>query len=65
MVKTTDESMGSIRFHTTPKGDLPHYSYTVRNPESLEVEIKNVACSRLGTMSYLDTQNAKEDMKAK
>ena len=27
VVKTDDESMSAIRFRTTPKGDLPHYSY--------------------------------------
>ena len=33
--KTADESMSAIQFHTTPKGDLPHYSYIFRKPEAL------------------------------
>ena len=41
--KMADESMSSIRFHTTPKGDLPHYTYIFRNPEPLGTEMKNVA----------------------
>ena len=46
-----------------PKGDLPHYSYIFRKPEPLGVDIKNVACSRLGNMFHLDTQKGKEAMK--
>ena len=52
-VKSTDESMSSIRFCTTPKGNLPHYYYIFRNMKSLGTEINNVACSRLGAMLYL------------
>ena len=53
VVKTVDESMSVIRFRTTPKGDLPHYSYIFRKTEPLCIEIKNVACSRLGNMLHL------------
>ena len=58
-----DESMGDIRFCTTPKGDLPHHSYIFRSLEILGTCVNNVACSRLGTMLYLDIQKGKEDMK--
>ena len=61
--KTADESMSSIRFRTTPKGDLPHYSYIFRKPEPLGTEMKNVACSRLGTMLHLEIQKGKEATK--
>ena len=49
-------SMSTIQFCTNPRGDLPHYSYVFRKPEPLGTDIKNVACSRLGTMLYLDIQ---------
>ena len=62
MEKTADESMIAINFFTTPKGDLPHYSYIFRNPEKLGTEMKNVVCSRLGNMLYLEIQKVKEAM---
>ena len=31
-LKVGDESMSKIRFRTTEKGNLPHLSYTFRNP---------------------------------
>ena len=61
--KTADESMSAIRFRTTPKGDLPHYSYIFRKPEPLWTGMKNVACSRLGEMLHLAIQKGKEAMK--
>ena len=61
--KTVDESMSAIRFRTTPKGDLPHYSYIFRNLDPLRTKMKNVVCSRLGTMLRLDIQKGKEAMK--
>ena len=41
--KTADESMSAIRFFTTPKVDLPHYSYIFRKPEPLGTEMNNFA----------------------
>ena len=61
--KNSDDSMSAIRFRTTPKGDLRHYSYIFRKPEPLGTEMKNVACSRLGKMLHLEIQNGKEAMK--
>ena len=61
--KTADESISAIRFGTTPKGDLPHYSYIFRKPEPLGTEMKNVVCSSLGNMLHLDIQKGKEAMK--
>ena len=34
--------MISIQCFTTPKGDLPYYSYIFRKPETLDNEMKNV-----------------------
>ena len=59
VVKTAGESMGDISFRITPKGDLPHYYYTLRDPDPLGTEIKNVAFSRLGTMLHLEIQKEK------
>ena len=56
VVKPSYESMSSIHFCTTPKGDLPNYSYMFRHPEHLGTDIKNVACSRLGNRLHLDIQ---------
>ena len=64
VVITADESISVIRFHTTPKGDLPHYSYIFSKPEPLGTEIKILACSRLGAMLHLEIQKRKEAMKA-
>ena len=61
--KNVDESMSAIRFHTTLKGDLMHYSYIFSKPEPLVPEMKNVANSRLGTMLHLEIQQGKEAMK--
>ena len=55
--------MSAIRFCTIPKGDLPHYYFIFGNPELLVTEMKNMACSRLGTMLHLEIQKGKEDMK--
>ena len=53
--KTADESMSAIRFFTTPKGYLPHYSFILRKLDTLGTEMKNVVCLRLGTMLNLYT----------
>ena len=37
-------------------------SYIFRKPKPLGTEMKNMACSRLGTMLHLDTQKGKEDI---
>ena len=55
--------MSAIQFRTTPKGDLPHYSYIFRKPVPLGTEMKNVECSRLGTMLHLEIQKGKKAMK--
>ena len=55
--------MSAIRFRTTPKGDLPHYSYIFRKPEPLGTEMKNVTCSRLGMMLHLEIKKGKEATK--
>ena len=59
----SDESMSAIRFHNTPKGNLPHYSYICGNQDTLGTEINNMACYRLGVMLHLDIQKGKEAMK--
>ena len=53
-------SISVIQFWTTPKGDIPYYSYICRNPYLLRTELKNVVCSRLGTMLYLYIEKGKE-----
>ena len=58
-----DESLSAIHFCTTPKGDLPHYSYIFRNMEPLGKYIKKIYCSRLGNVLYLDIQKGKKALK--
>ena len=55
--------MSAIRFCTTPKGDLPHYSYIFRKTKPLGEYINNVAYYSLGTMLHIDIENWEEDMK--
>ena len=55
--------MGAILFSTNPEGDLPHYSYIFRNPDPLDTDMKNILCSRLGTMLHLDIQKGKKATK--
>ena len=50
--KVSDESISVVRFLTNTKGDLPHYLFIFRNPDSLGRN--NVACSRLGNIFYLE-----------
>ena len=61
--KMADESMSAIKYFTTPKGDLLHYSYIFRKSEPLAIEMKNVACSRFGTLLHIETQKWKEAVK--
>ena len=63
VVNISDESMSTIRFCTTPKSGLPHYSYIFKNTEPLGEKIKHVYCSRLGSMLHLDIQKGEEAMK--
>ena len=55
--------MSAIRFFTTPKGYLPHYSYIFRNPEPLGIEMKNMDCYMLRIMLYPDTLKGNGAMK--
>ena len=56
--------MGSIRFWTTPKFDLTHYSFIFRKPDPLGSELKNSACSRLEVTLYIEIKKGKCAMKA-
>ena len=58
-----DESMSAIQFFTTPKGDLPHYSFIFSNMEPVGTEMKNFVCLRLGKILHLEIQKGKEAMK--
>ena len=42
-LKVGDDSMSTIRFCTTSKGDLPHFDYILCNAEPLGMEFKTVA----------------------
>ena len=57
--KCGDELMSAISFWITPKGDIPHYSYILRNPEPLGVDLKKAACYWLWIMLCLEIQNKK------
>ena len=49
-LKAGYESTSAIRFRTTAKGNLPHLSYILRQPEPLGKELKTVACSVTGAL---------------
>ena len=44
-MKFSDESMKAIHFWTTSNGDLPHFSWILRNKEPLGTEFNNAICS--------------------
>ena len=62
-LKVGDESMSVIRFRTTAKGNLPHLSNILRNPEPLGTEFKTVACSVTGYLIFIEVQRGKEGVK--
>ena len=47
----------------SPLKVLFHYNPIFRKPDPLGKEIKNVACSRLDTILYLEIQKVEEAMK--
>ena len=55
--------MSAIRFRTTTKGNLPHLSDILRNPEPLGTEFKTVACSFTGALILIEVQRGKEGIK--
>ena len=55
--------MSAMQFRITPQGDLPHYSCIFRKPEPLGEDMKNVACSRVGSMLHLEIQTGTEAVK--
>ena len=62
-LKVGYESMSAIRFHTTAKGNLPHLSYILRNPEPLGTEFKTVACYVTGDLILIELNRGKEGTK--
>ena len=49
-----------ISYH--PKGYIPHYYYIFRKTKPLVTDMKNEACSSLGSMLHLDIQKGREAM---
>ena len=62
-LKVGDESMSEIRFQTTEKGNLPHFSFILCKPEKLGTEFKTVACSVTEALIFIVVQRGKEGMK--
>ena len=62
-MKVGGESMSEIRFWTTAKGNLPHFSYIFRKPEPLGIEFKTVACSVTDALLFIEFHRGKEGMK--
>ena len=54
-----NESMGAIRFWTTSKGGLSHFSYIFRKPEPLVKYFNNVACSITRALIFVEIQRGK------
>ena len=52
--------MSVIRFSTTAKGNLPHFSYIFRKMEPLGTEFKNIACYFTGDLIFIEIQREKE-----
>ena len=51
--------MSATHFWTTAKGNLPHFSYIIHNPEILGAEFKTVICSVIGTLLFIKLQRGK------
>ena len=62
-LKVRYDSMSAIRFCTTSKGDLPHLSYILCNPEPLGMELKTFACYVTGALIFLDIQRGVKGVK--
>ena len=58
------ESISTMRFQTTPKGDLTDWLFIFRKPEPLGMEWRYLMCSRLGGMLYLEIQKGEEATKS-
>ena len=55
-LKVGYDSMSSIRFCTTSKGDLIHLSYILCKPELLGTLFNTVSCSVTGALIFLEIQ---------
>ena len=63
-LKVGYESMSSLQFCTTSKGDLPQLSYIFRKLEPLGTEFKMVPCSITGALILIEIQRGKQGMKS-
>ena len=55
----------SSAFFSFPEAICLHDLYIFRKPDPLVTDMKNVVCSRLRAMLYLEIQKGKEAMKKK
>ena len=55
-LKVGGDSMSSIHFWTTSKGNLPHLSYILRKLDPLGIEFKTVTCSVTGALLFVEIQ---------
>ena len=53
-MKVGDDSMSTISFRTTVKGDLTNLSYILRKPETRGVEFNTVACYVTGDLLLIE-----------
>ena len=63
-LKVGYESMSSLQFCTTSKGDLPQLSYVFRKPGPLGTELNTVSCFATGDLILLKIQRGEEGMKS-
>ena len=62
-LKVGDESMSTIRFWTTAKGNLLHLPYIFLKPDPLGAEFNTVACYVTGALLFIEFQRGKEVIK--
>ena len=61
-LKVGDESISVIRFPTTAKGGLPHFSFILRKPEPLGTELNTVVFSVTRSLLFVEVHRVKEEM---
>ena len=62
-LKVGDDSMSTIIFWKTARGNLPHLSYILRKPEPLVTEFKTVTCYVTGVFIFIEVHTLKEGTK--
>ena len=56
ILKDGEESIATIKFRTTDKGELPQFYFILRKPEPLENDFECIACYKFGVFFLIEIQ---------